>query len=76
WAHEADPEAKLFLNDYAVEDMGGKSDYYYELAKQLLADGVPLHGFAFQAHLDLQYPFPSTLDDNMKRIEELGLDTA
>ncbi|MDK3254962.1 endo-1,4-beta-xylanase [Blastococcus capsensis] len=76
WAHEADPEAKLFLNDYAVEDMGGKSDYYYELAKQLLADGVPLHGFAFQAHLDLQYPFPSTLDDNMKRFEELGLETA
>ncbi|WP_346622863.1 endo-1,4-beta-xylanase [Blastococcus montanus] len=76
WAHEADPEAKLFLNDYAVEDMGGKSDFYYELAKELLAEGVPLHGFAFQAHLDLQYPFPATLDENMQRFDDLGLETA
>ncbi|MGY2065747.1 endo-1,4-beta-xylanase [Blastococcus sp. SYSU DS0619] len=76
WAHEADPEAKLFLNDYAVEDMGPKSDAYYELAKQLLAEGVPLHGFAFQAHLDLQYPFPETLDENMQRFDDLGLETA
>jgi endo-1,4-beta-xylanase len=76
WAHEADPEAKLFLNDYAVEDMGGKSDHYYELSKQLLADGVPLHGFAFQAHLDLQYPFPTTLAANMQRFDDLGLETA
>ncbi|WP_211435115.1 endo-1,4-beta-xylanase [Blastococcus sp. DSM 46786] len=76
WAHEADPEAELFLNDYAVEDMGPKSDAYYELAQELLADGVPLHGFAFQAHLDLQYPFPETLDENMQRFDDLGLETA
>jgi endo-1,4-beta-xylanase len=76
WAHEADPEAKLFLNDYAVEDWNTKSTAYYDLAKQLLADGVPLHGFAFQAHLDLQYPFPSTLQANMQRFDDLGLETA
>ncbi|TYP88480.1 endo-1,4-beta-xylanase [Blastococcus xanthinilyticus] len=76
WAHEADPQAKLFLNDYAVEDIGAKSDAYYELAKELLAQNVPLHGFAFQAHLDLQYPFPETLDENMQRFEDLGLETA
>ena len=76
WAHEADPEAKLFLNDYAVEDMGGKSDFYYELSKRLLDQGVPLHGFAFQAHLDLQYPFPATLQENMQRFDDLGLETA
>ena len=76
WAHEADPEAKLFLNDYAVEDINTKSTAYYELAKELLAQGVPLHGFAFQAHLDLQYPFPTTLAANMQRFEDLGLETA
>ncbi|MGY1671226.1 endo-1,4-beta-xylanase [Geodermatophilus sp. SYSU D00710] len=76
WAHEADPEAKLFLNDYAVEDWNTKSTAYYDLAKQLLAEDVPLHGFAFQAHLDLQYPFPSTLQANMQRFDDLGLETA
>ena len=76
WAHEADPEATLFLNDYAVEDMGGKSDFYYRLAQRLLDQGVPLHGFAFQAHLDLQYPFPATLQQNMQRFDDLGLETA
>jgi endo-1,4-beta-xylanase len=76
WAHEADPEAKLFLNDYAVEDWNTKSTAYYELSKDLLEQGVPLHGFAFQAHLDLQYPFPSTLQANMQRFDDLGLETA
>ena len=76
WAHAADPEAKLFLNDYAVEDWNTKSTAYYDLSKQLLAEGVPLHGFAFQAHLDLQYPFPRTLAANMKRFDDLGLETA
>ena len=76
WAHKADPEAKLFLNDYAVEDINTKSTAYYNLAKDLLARKVPLDGFAFQAHLDLQYPFPSTLQANMERFEALGLETA
>ena len=76
WAHEADPEAKLFLNDYAVEDLNTKSTAYYELAKGMLARGVPIDGFAFQAHLDLQYPFPTTLQANMQRFSDLGLETA
>lgn len=76
WAHAADPEAKLFLNDYAVEDWNTKSTAYYNLSRELLAQGVPLHGFAFQAHLDLQYPFPSSLRANMQRFDDLGLETA
>ena len=76
WAHEADPSATLFLNDYAVEDWNTKSTAYYDLAKDLLAQGVPLHGFAFQAHLDLRYPFPTSLRANMQRFDDLGLETA
>ncbi len=76
WAHEADPEAKLFLNDYAVEDIGPKSDAYYALAQDLLAQGVPLDGFAVQAHLSFEYPFPGTLQQNLQRFDDLGLETA
>ncbi len=76
WAHEADPEAKLFLNDYAVEHIGPKSDAYHELAQDLLAQGVPLHGFAVQAHLSFEYPFPGNLQQNLQRFDALGLETA
>jgi endo-1,4-beta-xylanase len=76
WAHEADPHAKLFLNDYAVEHIGPKSDAYYALAKDLLAQGVPLDGFAVQAHLSFEYSFPGNLQQNLQRFDDLGLETA
>jgi endo-1,4-beta-xylanase len=76
WAHQADPHAKLYLNDYNIEATGPKSDAYYELAKDLKAQGVPLDGIGFQAHLALQYGYPTTLEDNLRRFSRLGLDTA
>jgi len=44
WAHEADPQALLFYNDYSAEDLSAKSDYIYNMVKQMLADGTPIHG--------------------------------
>ncbi|MEU6507397.1 MULTISPECIES: endo-1,4-beta-xylanase [unclassified Streptomyces] len=76
WAHQADPHAKLYLNDYNIEATGPKSDAYYALAKKLKAQGVPLDGIGFQTHLALQYGYPSTLKDNLGRFSALGLDTA
>jgi endo-1,4-beta-xylanase len=76
WAHQADPRVKLYLNDYNIEATGPKSDAYYRLAKELKAAGVPLHGIGLQAHLALQYGYPATLEDNLRRFSRLGLDTA
>jgi len=76
WAHQADPHAKLYLNDYNIEATGPKSDAYYALAKQLRAQHVPLDGIGLQAHLALQYGYPATLEDNLRRFSRLGLDTA
>ncbi|MBX7553158.1 endo-1,4-beta-xylanase [Streptomyces sp. NPDC004232] len=76
WAHEADPHARLYLNDYNIEATGPKSDAYYALAKSLKAEGVPLDGIGFQTHLALQYGYPTTLRDNLSRFSRLGLDTA
>ncbi|MER6925811.1 endo-1,4-beta-xylanase, partial [Streptomyces spiralis] len=76
WAHEADPHAKLYLNDYNIEAVGPKSDAYYNLVKQLKAEHVPLDGVGFQAHLALQYGYPTTIEDNLRRFSRLGLDTA
>jgi endo-1,4-beta-xylanase len=76
WAHEADPEAQLFLNDFGVDNPNAKVDAYEALAKQLLADGVPVHGFASQAHLSMRYGAPNQLQTVLQRFDNLGLYTA
>lgn len=76
WAHKADPHAQLFLNDYGVDWPGAKVDAYEALAKQMLADKVPLHGFATQAHLSTRYGAPDQLQGVLQRFDDLGLYTA
>jgi endo-1,4-beta-xylanase len=76
WAHEADPYAKLFFNDYSVESINAKSTAYLELINQLREEGVPVHGFSAQAHMSLDHDFPGDLEINFKRFAALGLETA
>lgn len=76
WAHEADPDALLFFNDYGVESIGPKSDVYYTLIQDLLSDGVPVHGFSTQGHLDMQWAAPGDMEGNLQRFADLGLETA
>jgi|GEM_PF-1136400 len=74
WAHEADPDALLFYNDYGIEEINKKSNTVYELVKELLRKGVPIHGVGFQTHLTLERPpNPDNVARNIKRFEELGL---
>ena len=76
WAHEADPQALLFGNDFDVEATGPKSDAWYELLRDLRAEGVPVHGFGVQGHLDLSQPYPESFGANLQRFADLGLRTA
>ena len=76
WAHQADPKALLFYNDYNIEGLGPKSDAVYALAKQLLAQGVPIDGIGAQGHLDTQYDFPNQMQQNLQRFADLGLKVA
>ncbi|MBN1285847.1 MAG: endo-1,4-beta-xylanase [Anaerolineae bacterium] len=78
-AHEADPDALLFYNDYEAEGMNAKSDAVYELMKDLLARGVPLHGVGLQMHISVEDFGPDkplnaqTLAANIERLGALGL---
>ncbi|WP_156760402.1 endo-1,4-beta-xylanase [Microbacterium karelineae] len=76
WAHEADPEAVLFFNDYNVEGLNPKADAYYALIQDLLADGVPVDGMGLQSHLGTMYGYDPTLPENLARFGALGLETA
>ncbi|MBN1647752.1 MAG: endo-1,4-beta-xylanase [Spirochaetales bacterium] len=73
-AHEADPDALLYYNDYGIETVGAKSTAVYNMAKELLAAGVPIHGIGFQSHLILEQPFNiDSFRKNIQRFVDLGL---
>ncbi|NEP11858.1 MAG: endo-1,4-beta-xylanase [Symploca sp. SIO2C1] len=75
WAHEADPQAKLFYNDYGAEGLGKKSNAIYELVKNLRQRNVPIHGVGFQMHTNIKNPRnPEKIAANIKRLGELGLE--
>ncbi|MFC7376094.1 endo-1,4-beta-xylanase [Brachybacterium sp. GCM10030268] len=76
WARAADPGALLFFNDYNVDGINAKSDAYYALIPDLLADGVPVDGFSAQGHLSIEYGFPGDITENLQRFADLGLHTA
>lgn len=74
-ARQADPDAKLYLNDYNVEGINAKSDAMYALVSDLLAQGVPIDGVGLQGHLILGQ-VPGSLQQNIARFAALGLDVA
>jgi endo-1,4-beta-xylanase len=80
WAHQADPHALLFYNDYNIAGEDGtnaKSDAVFAWLKQMLAQGVPINGVGDQGHLDTQYGFSGTqMTQDLQRYASLGLKVA
>lgn len=75
WAREADPKAKLFINEYGNEWLSSKSDGFYQLVKELKSKGVPIDGVGLQFHLDGHYmPDFGAIAQNFKRLSDLGVE--
>ena len=75
WAHEADPEAKLFFNEFSAEEVGIKSNAVYDLVQGLQQRGVPIHGVGLQMHKALNNkPNLPEVAKNIARLGELGLE--
>ena len=73
WAHEADPAAKLFYNDFGAEGLGGKSDQVYALVRGLKQRGVPIDGVGLESHFDLNPPSLRDVGANMHRLKQDGV---
>ena len=74
YAHRADPEAKLYLNDYGVEFQGNaKSAAFYNLAIRLKNAGIPIDGVGLQCHFSVGDVDSVMLDKTISRFEEAGL---
>jgi endo-1,4-beta-xylanase len=68
WAHEADPDALLFYNDFGAEGLGAKSGAIYSLLARLRKQGVPVHGAALQMHLEAFAVQADEMKKNMRRL--------
>jgi endo-1,4-beta-xylanase len=72
WAHEADPKAQLYYNDYNIEqgavENKGKHASSMILLKRLIKEGAPITGVGIQGHWHLD----TNLPDVEKAIENYG----
>jgi endo-1,4-beta-xylanase len=59
YAHEADPQAVLFYNDYGHEYSHTRRLKAFSLADSLARKGVPIHGIGLQMHTNIN----RSLDD-------------
>lgn len=74
WAHAADPDAKLFINDYNVEYNWGQAVEYRDLILKIKEMGGPVTGVGVQAHFwDCCRPSTDELVKNLNIIAEAGL---
>jgi GH35 family endo-1,4-beta-xylanase len=54
WARAADPTAKLFYNDYSIEQFGtNKNNFMRTMVKALKTSTAPITGVGFQSHFIL-----------------------
>lgn len=71
-AHEADPEALLFYNDYN-ETNPVKRQKIYKLVQSLLEQGAPVHGIGMQAHWNIYSPSLDEIRDAIELYSSLGV---
>lgn len=77
WARAANPEIKLFYNDYGADTVNRKSNAIYAMAADFKRRGVPLDGIGFQMHLDLSEntdAWAASVERNLKRFSDLGIE--
>lgn len=72
YAHEADPTAALFYNDYNTEQ-SVKREKIYRLVKGLKDAGVPIDGVGLQAHWSVSTPTREELEKSIEMFSSLGL---
>ncbi|HEV2814618.1 MAG TPA: endo-1,4-beta-xylanase, partial [Solirubrobacteraceae bacterium] len=72
-AHEADPDALLFFNEYAAETVNAKFLAMETMVKDFLARGVPIHGVGLQHHTYGAAVQQDRLEEPIARLGALGL---
>ena len=72
FAHEADPNAELYYNDYNVEKPS-KCDAIVELVKVLRAEGCRVDAVGSQAHMHMNSPTLEDTENSLKKLKAAGV---
>ncbi|KAJ4392646.1 hypothetical protein N0V85_006906 [Neurospora sp. IMI 360204] len=76
-AKAADPNAKLYYNDYNLEYNGAKTKRALELVKLIKAAGAPIDGVGLQAHMTVGgTPSRAAMANILKSFTALGVEVA
>ena len=72
FAHESDPNAELYYNDYSLENEA-KRNGAIKLLKGLLAKGIPLKAVGLQGHNNLTFPTVTQQDATITEFAKLDI---
>ena len=72
FAHEADPDAELYYNDYSMS-LPAKRDAVCRLVRHLKAKGCRIDAVGMQSHLGLSYPSLSDYEATMDSLAACGV---
>jgi endo-1,4-beta-xylanase len=72
FAHEADPGAELYYNDFSL-DKPAKRDACVRLVKDLQSRGLRIDGVGIQGHWGMDYPTTENLEAFITAISSLGV---
>lgn len=75
YAHQADPAAELYYNDYSLENEP-KRRGAIALIKKLLAQGIPVTAVGLQGHNNLTFPTVGQQDATLSEFAALGIKIA
>ena len=72
FAHEADPQAELYYNDYSIENEA-KREGAIRLIRKLEAEGVPVAAIGIQGHDKMDWPSLDQEDAAITEFAKLGV---
>lgn len=71
-AHEADPDAELYYNDYSMANEG-RRNRVVSMVKTLQEQGVKIDGIGMQGHLNLNSPSIEDFEKSIQEFADLGV---
>lgn len=72
YAHNADPKAELYYNDYNLY-LNAKRNAVIKLIQRLQAKKIPIHAVGEQAHYSLVIPTVQKIEECIKDFSKLGI---
>lgn len=71
YAHEADPNAELYYNDYGM-NAKGKRDKVVELVNSMKKKGLRIDAIGMQGHVGMDYPALDEFEESIKSFSSTG----